>query len=153
MKHSGIYKAINCFVLASILTISIACTHKTDPSKDKNDVFATEKAFEKRAAEKGIADAFAFYADDSAVILREHDTLIKGKENILKYYTAKNLSDASVRWTPDYVFVSADGTLAYTYGQYEWKTKSKDGATSIAKGVFHTVWKKQADNSWRYVWD
>ena len=21
------------------------------------------------------------------------------------------------------------------------------------KGIFHTVWKRQSDNSWKYVWD
>jgi len=34
-----------------------------------------------------------------------------------------------------------------------WKIKDEQGKIAEYKGVFHTVWKKQADKSWKYVWD
>jgi len=42
----------------------------------------TEKAFEKMASEKGLAEAFYYFADENAVIKRGNDSLIIGKENI-----------------------------------------------------------------------
>jgi len=112
----------------------------------------TEKAFEKMASEKGIAEAFYFFADENAVILRANDSIIKGKVNIKKFYDKKP-KNATVSWTADFIEVSEDGTLGYTYGKFSWITKKGDGSTTEFKGVFYTVWKKQADNTWKYVWD
>lgn len=103
--------------------------------------------------EKGIAEAFYFFADDSAVIKRQNDTLVIGKVNIKKYYSNDFYKYASVKWAPEFIDVSEDGTLAYTYGKYVWKSKDNAGNESEFTGVFHTVWKKQKDNSWKYVWD
>jgi ketosteroid isomerase-like protein len=88
-----------------------------------------------------------------AVIKRENDTLIKGKENIRAYYETRELKNATVKWTPDFIEVSESGDLGYTYGQYLWTIISAEGDTSEFKGVFHTVWKRQDDGSWKYVWD
>lgn len=119
----------------------------------KNEIFLTEKAFEQMTSDIGIADAFYYFADENAVILRENDTLISGKENIKVYYTKKNPANASVKWTPDFIDVSDCGTLGYSYGKYTWTIKDEDGKVTEYKGVFHTVWKKQTDGTWKYVWD
>jgi ketosteroid isomerase-like protein len=131
----------------------LACTESKDPEVLKREITESEKAFEKMAAEKGISEAFYFFADDNAVIKRENDTLIVGKINIKAYYERRDNKNATVNWAPDFVEVSKDGTLAYTYGKYVWKVKNDSGAVAEYKGVFHTVWKRQKDNSWKYVWD
>ena len=140
------------FGILFILFIS-ACQTPVDVAQVKKDIFNTEKDFEKMTREKGIVEAFYFYAADSAVIKRENDSLIIGKENIRKYYVAQDISKAQVNWSPDYIDVSDDGTMAYTYGSYLWKIPDSDSTFVAYKGVFHTVWKKQADGSWKYVWD
>jgi ketosteroid isomerase-like protein len=58
-----------------------------------------------------------------------------------------------VTWTADFVDVSDDGTLGYTYGKYLLKVRQPNKTTKEYKGTFHTVWKKQTDGSWKYVWD
>jgi ketosteroid isomerase-like protein len=127
-------------------------SQKTRTEIYKQQIASTEKAFEKMASEKGIAEAFYFFADENAAILRENDSIIKGKENIKIFYDKKP-KNASIDWSADFIEVSEDGTLGYTYGKFRWKTKKADGSTTEFKGIFHTVWKKQADNSWKYVWD
>jgi len=112
-----------------------------------------EKSFEKMCEEKGIADAFYFFADDSAVIKRQNDTLIIGKESIKNYYSKDFYKAATVSWSPDFIYVSDDGTMAYTYGKYVWSSKDDNGIAVEYRGVFHTVWKRQKDNTWKYVWD
>jgi ketosteroid isomerase-like protein len=140
------------FAVATMLVVS--CNQKVSRDELKSQVFNTEKAFEKMTAEKGAAEAFSFYADDSAVIKRAKDTLIIGKENIRDFYLKQNnTGKATVTWTPDFIETSEDGTLAYTYGRYQWVVVSDSGDTSVYKGVFHTVWERQGDGSWRYVWD
>lgn len=124
-----------------------------DKTELKNDIFRTEKAFEKMVSEKGMAEAFYFFADDSAVIKRENDTLITGKENIRKYYEKRKTKNATLSWTPDFIDVSDCGTLGYSFGKYVWRSKDQNGNMIEHKGVFHTVWKRQPDKSWKYVWD
>ena len=130
-----------------------ACGHSKSKEEIKNEILQTEKAFEKMTLEKGIAEAFYYFADENAVIKRENDTLILGKENIKIYYEKKTNKNATVNWTPDFIDVSDCGTLGYTYGKYIWKIRTNDGDVKEYKGIFHTVWKKQKDHSWKYVWD
>lgn len=143
---------------ASILLIPVillfsGCGPSKSKEEIKKEIFQAEKAFEKMTSEKGIAEAFYYFADKDAVIKRENDTLIKGSENIKIYYEKKALKDAVVNWTPDFIDISESGDLGYTYGKYTWKIKDTVGNIVEYKGVFHTVWKRQKDNSWKYVWD
>ena len=142
----------------AVITISlsaVSCQPGVTDQKEKakQEINMAEKEFEKMAAEKGIAEAFWFFADSIAVIKRENDTLITGKENIKKYYSAEYFKSASVKWSPDFTDAADNGDMGYTYGKYVWQSKDITGNTNEARGVFHTVWRKQADGSWKYVWD
>ncbi len=130
-----------------------SCKQSVDKQKVKDEVFASEKAFEKMAADSGIPTAFYEFADKNAVIKGQNDTLIFGKESIKDYYSKANTSNATLNWTADSIYVSDDGTLAWTFGKYVWKVLPDSGEVKEYKGVFHTVWKRQADKSWKYVWD
>jgi len=139
--------------MAPLLLFCTSCDQPVRREAVKNEILLTEKAFEKMTAEKGIAEAFHFFADENAVIKRENDTLIVGKNAIRNYYDKKGNKNATVNWSPDFIEVSNDGTIAYTYGKYLWQLKGEKGDTVQYKGVFHTVWKRQSDKSWKYVWD
>jgi len=138
------------YLLITFLLIS--CQQSIDKTVARNEVYKAEKEFEKMAAEKGMAEAFYYFADDSATILRGNDSLITGKENIRHYYTVKSNPDAELSWTPDYIYVSDCGTLAYTYGKYIYSVTDASGNVKENTGIFHTVWKKQ-NNEWKFVWD
>jgi len=144
-----------CSAILSACLLFYSC--KTEPvnlhEKAREEITQAEKDFEKMAAEKGIAEAFWHFADSNATIKRQNDTLIKGKENIKNYYSAPYFKTASVKWSPDHVEASETGDMGYTYGKYKWQSKDSSGKVDEAKGVFHTVWKKQKDGSWKYVWD
>jgi ketosteroid isomerase-like protein len=49
--------------------------------------------------------------------------------------------------------VSACGDLGYTWGSYTFTATDSLGATHRSEGIFHTVWKRQPDGSWKFVWD
>ena len=145
-------KSIVFLIALSILS----CSKKEEPINPetlKAEVYKAEDDFKNLSQSKGIQEAFYAFADDNAVIKRENDTLIHGKENIKNYYSNPKFKKAAVTWKPDFVEVSADGTLGYTYGKYVWTVKDSLGNKKDLKGVFHTVWKKQKDGSWKYVWD
>ena len=144
-------------VIASCLTAYLLCSCQTskvdEREKTESAIRKAEKDFETMAAEKSIAEAFWFFADSNAVIKRQNDSLIHGKEAIKNFYSADFYKTATVKWSPDFVESSNDGTIAYTYGKYIWQSKDSSGKVNEFKGIFHTVWKKQPDGTWKYVWD
>ncbi|MDD5362080.1 MAG: DUF4440 domain-containing protein [Ignavibacteria bacterium] len=118
----------------------------------KQDIVRTEKDFEKMAADKGLAEAFSFFASDSAVI-RGRGELISGKPGIWKHYNELKQKDISLKWSPDFVDVSSSCDLGYTYGKYTFSYTDSLGGRNTDSGYFHTVWKKQKDGKWKFVWD
>lgn len=132
-----------------------ACNPASLPENEiaRKQIAAAEKEFEQLAGAKGIAEAFAYFADSMAVIKRGNDSLIKGKEGIRNFYSAGYYKQANVKWSPDFIEASEDGKMGYTYGRYQWTSTESNGIAVSSTGVFHTVWKKQADGSWKYVWD
>jgi ketosteroid isomerase-like protein len=143
-------------MISSFLLLS-SCHQTADTTgsveKAKTEIAQAEKDFEKMAAEKGIAEAFWFYADSNAVIKRNNDSIIHGKEGIKGFYSNDFYKSASVKWSPDFIEASADGNMGYTYGKYLWQSKDSTGKPIEFRGIFHTVWKKQPDGTWKYVWD
>lgn len=140
-----------------LLILFISCTETKSKTADieaiKKEIGEAERSFATMAKEKGIAEAFSFFADSNAVIKRKNDSLITGKDAIRNFYSADFYKNASVSWAPDFIEASPDGNLGYTYGKYLWQSKDSSGKVNEARGIFHTVWKKQKDGSWRYVWD
>jgi ketosteroid isomerase-like protein len=139
-----------------VLVLLIGCTNNsTSGLKEKaiEEIKKAEKDFTQMAYEKGIAESFWYYADSNAVIRRKNDSLIQGKEQIRHFYLDSFYLAAKVEWSPDFAGASEDGTLGYTYGKYILSVPDSSGKISEFKGIFHTVWKKQKDGSWKYVWD
>lgn len=151
MRHSFTLSLL----LLGISLLFFKCNEKEEDSIEelKATIMKAEKDFEKMAADKSIAEAFWFYAAPDAVIKRQNDTLIKGRDNIKQYYSSDFYKTATVKWTPDFIDVSEDGDMAYTFGKYLWRSIDSAGSANEFAGVFHTVWKKQDDGSWKYVWD
>jgi ketosteroid isomerase-like protein len=119
----------------------------------KKEIEQSEKDFLKMSIDSGIKVAFPYYADSNAVVKANNDSLIKGKGAIAHLYASPVFDHASLTWSPDFVDASEDGNFGYTYGKYIWQSKDSTGKVSESQGVFHTVWKKQKDGSWKYVWD
>lgn len=144
------------YVLILFAFLLVACDsseNKGDIEKWKKEILQTEADFAKMAEEEGIPEAFLFYADEDAVLLRSNK-LVKGKKAIAENYKDRqNKNNISLTWKPDFVEVSAAGDLAYTYGEYEYKIIDSMGLENTSTGVFHTVWRRQEDGSWKYVWD
>ena len=145
----------NCTALFVLIFTMAACKQTaTDRSGDaKKEIAEAERNFEKMAAEKGVADAFAYYADSTAVMKGNEDSVITGKTAIKDIFAGDRFKNATVKWSADFIDAAASGELGYTYGKYRWEFKDSTGKITEAKGIFHTVWKKQKDGSWRFVWD
>lgn len=121
--------------------------------KWKKEIADTEKAFATMAQEKGLSFAFLHFAAEDAVLNR-NDSLLMGKTAIANWFEQQPMTPgATLTWSPDYIDVSSSGDLGYTYGRYLFGMTGPDGQKVQRRGVFHTVWKRQTDGSWKYVWD
>ena len=140
------------FFLASMLS---SCDQKTTPEMIeswKAEIVATEKNFSDLAASDGIAKAFLTYAAEDAVLMRNNQ-VISGWEAIRERLETYPSEGVGLTWKPDFVDVSSAGDLGYTYGTYVLTTTDSLGSTSEQSGIFHTVWKRQSDGNWKFVWD
>lgn len=147
---------MNKLLQLALLLIFIACgesTNKADLMEQwKSEVVDTEKAFNALAQEEGLAKAFEYYAADDGVINRRK-TVIQGKSAIGQYYVEDEKPGDKLTWDPTFVDVSQSGDLAYTYGDYTFTYLDSLGNEKVSQGIFHTVWKRQEDGKWRFVWD
>ena len=138
-----------------IFLLLSACSIGNDQSKmgkAREEIVQTENDFELMAATKGLAEAFAFYADSAAALSRG-SYVIHGKDSIRLFYMAPKFKGVKLDWKPDFVEVSKANDLGYTYGKYTFSTQDSTGKVAVSRGIFHTVWKKQTNGHWRFVWD
>ena len=141
-------------LLLFAITLLVSCEGNQENSIEKNkvEILRTERNFAEMAAKEGVAKAFLFYAAQDAVINREN-RLIRGKENIKAYIESEPFSNITLKWNPEFVDVAKSGDMGYTYGKFFFSAIDTAGKVIRFKGPFHTVWKKQPDGNWRFVWD
>ena len=143
---------------ACLLCFLLACTQEQEkksestPEDVQQEIRDVEKAFAEMTAKEGIAAAFTHYAADD-VVLSRGKKLIRGKDELRQFYAGQTFEDVKLFWEPTYVDVSASGDLAYTYGPYTFSARDTAGNMVLDTGYFHTVWKKQPDGEWKFVWD
>jgi ketosteroid isomerase-like protein len=109
-------------------------------------VVAAEKAFAKLTAEKGMREGFlAYLADDSIVFDPD-------PANGPQVWKARKPSPALLEWYPVHSEVSLAGDLGFNTGPYDFRPKPTD-EKPVAWGQFATIWKRQADGSWKAALD
>jgi ketosteroid isomerase-like protein len=142
-------KSVSLFIA---IFLAISCSTSPKVEEAKQQILATEKQFETMVKNEGMAKGFTYYAADSAVINR-NSYLLKGKDSIMANYSQQWYKNIDLKWNATFVDVAASCDLGYTYGNYTYAVIDSSGRVKESKGFFHTVWKKQTDGSWKYVWD
>jgi ketosteroid isomerase-like protein len=116
-----------------------------------HDMVKTEQAFSKMAEEKNTRDAFMAFIADDGLLFRAG--AVNGKKWMLEH-PAPPPGDKKplLAWQPSYAGMAASGDMGFTTGPWEAKADIKDEKPQ-GYGHFVTVWKKQADGSWKFVVD
>ena len=99
-----------------------------------------ERAFAADAQKLGQWTAFRKYATDDALMF------LPQPSNAQAFLKDRKDPEVSVFWWPGRSYVSCDGTIAINTGPWvrEW---------GKSVGYFTTVWKRQPDGSWKWVYD
>ena len=99
-----------------------------------------ERAFAADAQKMGQWTAFTRWSADDALMF------VPQPVNAHTFLKDRKDPPVSVFWWPTKSFVSCDGATAINYGPWV-----RDGGRSV--GYFTTVWTRQADGSWKWIYD
>jgi len=138
-----------------VSTIFLAGSHwevSASPKATAETLKQLEGEFMKATAEKGSRGYMSYYADD-AVEVPNGAPLIQGKVEIAKGMGFLDDKNNQLIWTPVGADISASADLGYTYGNYEFHSKDKDGKPVIEYGKYTSIWKLQRDGSWKVALD
>ena len=120
----------------------------TDPSASVDAVRAADTAWAKAAATRNVEATIAFYADD-AVAMPPNVAMAMDKGAQRKAWADILTPGTEISWSPGQIVASSSGDLVYDVGIYTVITKNKKGKTTTDGGKYLSVWKKQADGSWK----
>ena len=144
--------AVVVFLVATIVVPVSRQRVAAAPKATVDSLKQLEAEFMKAAAEKGSRGYMSYYADD-AVEVPNGTALISGKINIAKSMDFLDDPNNHLIWTPAGGDISSSGDLGYTYGNYEFHSKEKNGNPHIEYGKYTSIWKLQKDGSWKVVLD
>jgi ketosteroid isomerase-like protein len=113
-----------------------------------------DRAFSKRAQEVGVPTAFVEFATEDAVMYRNGMDPIVGRKAIANLLGPEGR--VSLIWKPLTADIAASGDLGYTLGSFTYKSPPNSDDSEGAghyTGSYVTIWKKQPDGSWKWVFD
>jgi uncharacterized protein (TIGR02246 family) len=163
MLSSGRSRSLPILVASLFaILITVACAEQQaqkpapppDTRKaDEATIRANSADWSKASQAKDLDKATSYYADE-AVFFVNNGAMVKGKDAIkMAWKPLMATPGDGLSFTTSFVDVARSGDIAYEYGTYEEKTEAKKGKVNTEKGKYVTVWKKQADGSWKVVAD
>ncbi len=99
-------------------------------------------------------DGWMSYFADEAVAFPPGKPSITGRGVLREFYSRMfGQPEFSLIWRPVKADAAASGDMGYTIGTAESTSRGPDGKEVKRPGKYLTVWKKQADGSWKVVAD
>jgi ketosteroid isomerase-like protein len=144
-----------------LLAATSSLAAAADPDGLRAGLAGAEQSFCAEVAKVGIADAFianmaddCFLADNLSLTRAEYSAAVqKARAKAGADYKPGPNPNVHLTWAPIKVDVSADGTLGYTWGRYDFTSRGKDGKVDSSTGIYLTIWKRQPDGMWKFVYD
>jgi ketosteroid isomerase-like protein len=114
-------------------------------------VMAADSAFADLGYRMGTAHAFSSTATSDGVVLTPSYFAV-GPEAIRSFFSSQ-ARDGSLSWRPVFGVVAGSRDLGFTIGEYISTGRGTSGAVVQRFGKYLTVWKRQANGSWKFVVD
>jgi ketosteroid isomerase-like protein len=112
---------------------------------------AADRAFSDSGA-RDLSHAFASFAAPDGAMLGSGAEMVWGPDEIASVFKEWPANRRLV-WHPVQAGVASSGDLAFTVGEAETLALDQPGTPAIAKSKYLTIWRKQADGTWKYVVD
>ena len=134
----------------AVILIVICFAVSAQAQSALNDMVKTEQAFSQMAQDQSIRDAFMTYIADDGLLFRPG--AVNGKKWMSEHPVPSSDKRPVLVWQPAYAGMAVSGDMGFTTGPWEAKADINDEKPQ-GYGHFVTVWKKQADGSWKFVVD
>jgi ketosteroid isomerase-like protein len=144
--------SMNRITVALPLLLLFAATSvatKQKSAKGSDLLFQLEASFAADVAKHGHDAFLTYFAEDGVEIVDGGG--IDTKDAMRKQPPWPE--GTTLTWTPVKAEMSASGDLGYTYGNYVYTAKNKDGKLVANYGKYTSIWKKQKDGQWKVVVD
>ena len=138
--------------LALLLPTLGSAVHAGEDLDGAQALLAADRAFGRAAAERGLEGWLSFFAQD-ATIFPPRRAIVTGLEAIRNHYGETGFTPEGLTWEPVSAEVAASGDLGFSYGTWSFEGPGADGQTGRATGKYLTVWRRQADGSWKVIAD
>ena len=137
-----------------ILTMSIlGCREKVDTKAEGEKIMQISKEWAQAAAAKDVEKTVSFWADDAFLAVPGQPPL-KGKQAIRSMVEESfKIPGFSITWQPQSVEVSASGDMAYMIEDSQVSVPDSTGKPVLMSTKAVSIWRKQADGSWKNVVD
>ena len=136
-------------VCLALSTMAVAQAKKSGGGSAESALRAQEDAWLKAFQAHDLNKALGFLAP-GAVAMAPNAPAMKTQKELHDGYAPLAAPDSKISFKADYSAVSGD--LGVTSGPYQI-TMMENGKKVDDKGKYVTVWKKQADGSWKVVRD
>lgn len=117
------------------------------PNANLKAMVDAEKAFIDMARTQNRRDAFLYFLGDSAVTQGPNGP-VKGKTRLQQ----QPVTDDWLDWEVGYSDIAASGDFGFNTGPWRYH-RTKNDTSPLAFGEFNSVWKRQADGTWKNVLD
>jgi uncharacterized protein (TIGR02246 family) len=149
----------NLAIPIGLLAFLVACTQAPPPAPpdtraaDEATLRDRDTEWSKVTADKDVEGFVGFYADD-AMVFPSSASMVMGKEAIRKWATEMMASPGfAISWQVTKAEAARSSDLGYTIGTYELTLNDPKGKPVSDRGKYLTVWKKQADGTWKVAAD
>jgi ketosteroid isomerase-like protein len=136
-------------VLASLVALIPAALGADGVASGKAELIAADTAFSARSSEVGMLKAFLEFATAETKVLSQAG---KGFDAVRSEFSSTPAA-ATLTWKPSEAEVSSSGDLGYTWGRYEYREPGANGKPVVGTGTYVTIWRRQADASWKVALD
>ena len=105
-----------------------------------------------QAVAVGGGAVFATWFAEDAVTLNNGRPAIQGRGNIAAQANW-NPKDYQLSWVAEGAQMGPSNDMGFTWGNYEGRSKDKNGEPILTTGRYITIWRKQPDGTWKVAMD
>jgi uncharacterized protein (TIGR02246 family) len=143
----------NILVELMLITILSCSQQKIDTKAEGEKLMQTSREWSQITSTGNVEKILSYWADD-AVVISPGQPVLKGKKEIRQMVEGSFKTPGfKISWEPQSADVSQSGDMAYLIEKSELSMNDSSGKSITLHYNGVTVWKKQADGSWKNVAD
>ena len=145
-KDTKVLRFLGILVVLFIVTSGCQERAGTQKAATPEELSQMNRDFAKALNDKDAKAASMLYSED-ATLLPPNEPIVKGRENIQKYWQAA-IDAGTTNVSVSTISTGSDGDLGYEIGRFQLSYLDEDGNMVTEKGKYTELLKRTADGKW-----